>query len=95
MGYRALIGGLGTLSAGQRQRAARSALYRRLSILFVDEGTANLDVELGEADQPDAADLPITRIHVAHRLETIRRRSRHPSRAVTELTAELRLQAAE
>jgi len=40
MGYRTLIGGLGSsLSAGQRQRLLLArALYRRPSILFIDEG---------------------------------------------------------
>jgi ATP-binding cassette subfamily B protein RaxB len=73
MGYRTLIGGLGSsLSAGQRQRVLLArALYRRPSILFIDEGTANLDVDLEKRINEMLATLPITRIHVAHRPQTI------------------------
>jgi ATP-binding cassette, subfamily B, bacterial CvaB/MchF/RaxB len=73
MGYRTLIGGLGsTLSAGQRQRVLLArALYRRPRILFVDEGTANLDVELEKRINETLLTLPITRIHVAHRPQII------------------------
>jgi ATP-binding cassette subfamily B protein RaxB len=73
MGYRTLIGSLGsTLSAGQRQRILLArALYRRPRILFIDEGTANLDVELETRINEMLLTLPITRIHVAHRPQTI------------------------
>jgi ATP-binding cassette subfamily B protein RaxB len=73
MGYRTLIGGLGsTLSAGQRQRVLLArALYRRPSVLFIDEGTANLDVNLERRINAMLAGLSITRIQVAHRPETI------------------------
>jgi ATP-binding cassette, subfamily B, bacterial CvaB/MchF/RaxB len=98
MGYRTLIGGLGSsLSAGQRQRVLLArALYRRPSILFVDEGTANLDVELERRINQTLLTLPITRIHVAHRPETIALADRvirlgHS----TEATGEVELQAAE
>jgi ATP-binding cassette, subfamily B, bacterial CvaB/MchF/RaxB len=98
MGYRTLIGGLGSsLSAGQRQRVLLArALYRRPSILFVDEGTANLDVELERRINQTLLTLPITRIHVAHRPETIALADRviHLGRS-TDATAELRVQAAE
>jgi ATP-binding cassette, subfamily B, bacterial CvaB/MchF/RaxB len=40
-------------------------------VLFIDEGTANLDVELERRINEMMADLPITRIHVAHRPQTI------------------------
>ena len=98
MGYRSLIGGLGSsLSAGQRQRVLLArALYRRPSILFVDEGTANLDVELEKRINQMLLTLPITRIHVAHRPQTIALADRaislgRPSEVVTAL----RLQAVE
>ena len=73
MGYRTLIGSLGsTLSAGQRQRVLLArALYRRPRILIIDEGTANLDVELERRINETLLTLPITRIHVAHRPQTI------------------------
>jgi len=98
MGYRTLIGGLGSsLSAGQRQRVLLArALYRRPRILFIDEGTANLDVELEKRINETLLTLPITRIHVAHRPQTIALADRviHIGRT-TELPAEMRLQAAE
>ena len=73
MGFQTMIGSLGnTLSAGQRQRVLLArALYRRPRVLFIDEGTANLDVELERRINEMLAGLPITRIHVAHRPQTI------------------------
>jgi ATP-binding cassette subfamily B protein RaxB len=73
MGYQTMIGSLGsTLSAGQRQRVLLArALYRRPRILFIDEGTANLDVELEKRINEALLAMPITRIHVAHRPQTI------------------------
>lgn len=78
MQYMTLVGDMGsTLSGGQRQRVLLArALYRNPKILFLDEGTANLD----EANEEIIADLisqlPITRIVVAHRPALIRR-ARH------------------
>ena len=69
MQYLSLVGDMGsTLSGGQRQRVLLArALYRRPKLLFLDEGTANLDPET-EAQIVDlVAQLPITRIVVAHR----------------------------
>jgi ATP-binding cassette subfamily B protein RaxB len=73
MGYQTMIGSLGsTLSAGQRQRVLLArALYRRPRVLFIDEGTANLDVELEKRINESLLAMPITRIHVAHRPQTI------------------------
>lgn len=73
LGYRTPIGSLGsTLSAGQRQRVLLArALYRRPRVLIIDEGTANLDVELERRINETLLTLPITRIHVAHRPQTI------------------------
>jgi ATP-binding cassette, subfamily B, bacterial CvaB/MchF/RaxB len=98
MGFRTLIGGLGSsLSAGQRQRVLLArALYRRPSILLVDEGTANLDVELERRINQTLLTLPITRIHVAHRPETIALADRVIRLGgATEATGEMGLQAAE
>ena len=40
-------------------------------ILVIDEGTANLDVDLERRINEMLRGLPITRIHVAHRPQTI------------------------
>jgi ATP-binding cassette subfamily B protein RaxB len=47
------------------------ALYRQPRLLFIDEGTANLDVDLERRINEMLSKLPITRIHVAHRPQTI------------------------
>jgi len=69
MAYQSLIGDMGAaLSSGQRQRVMLArALYRDPDALFLDEGTANLDEENERAIADMIADLPITRIVVAHR----------------------------
>lgn len=69
MQYLSLVGDMGsTLSGGQRQRVLLArALYRQPKLLFLDEGTANLDPDT-EQEIVDLIDkLPITRIVVAHR----------------------------
>lgn len=73
LGYRTPVGSLGnTLSAGQRQRVLLArALYRRPRVLILDESTANLDVELERRINETLMTLSITRIHVAHRPQTI------------------------
>jgi ABC-type bacteriocin/lantibiotic exporters, contain an N-terminal double-glycine peptidase domain len=71
MSYNSLIGDMGSsLSGGQKQRVLLArALYRRPQILFLDEGTAHLDVE-NEININDALKrLQMTRISVAHRPE--------------------------
>lgn len=69
MGYNSLIGDMGSiLSGGQKQRLLLArALYKEPSILFMDEGTANLDADLERRVLQSLADLRITRIMVAHR----------------------------
>ncbi len=69
MRYLSLIGDMGsTLSGGQRQRVLLArAFYRRPKILFLDEGTANLDEETEEKLADLIEGLNITRIVVAHR----------------------------
>ena len=69
MGYMTLVGDLGsTLSGGQRQRVLLArALYRRPAVLFLDEGTANLDPANERHVMDVILQLPITRVVVAHR----------------------------
>jgi ATP-binding cassette subfamily B protein RaxB len=73
MGYESLIGNMGsTLSGGQKQRVLLArALYQEPKILFLDEGTAHLDVRTEAAVNASIASLGITRVIIAHRPETI------------------------
>ncbi|GAA0295423.1 peptidase domain-containing ABC transporter [Sphingomonas oligophenolica] len=73
MGYDTLVGDMGsTLSGGQKQRLLLArALYRKPKILIMDEGTAHLDMACEQAINEMIAKMGITRIVVAHRLETI------------------------
>ena len=78
MSYNSLIGDMGSsLSGGQKQRVLLArALYRQPRILFLDEGTAHLDVE-NEININDALKrLQMTRVSVAHRPEISRGASR-------------------
>ncbi len=73
MGYRTLVGDMGSaLSGGQKQRVLIArALYKRPKILVLDEATSHLDVD-NEREVNDAIkSLRITRIIIAHRPETI------------------------
>ncbi len=74
MAYESLIGDMGTmLSGGQRQRLLIArALYRRPAILFLDEGTANLDLASERKISQMLQSMQITRIGVAHRPEMIK-----------------------
>jgi ATP-binding cassette, subfamily B, bacterial CvaB/MchF/RaxB len=78
MGYNSLIGDMGTsLSGGQKQRILLArALYRRPRILFMDEGTSALDAALEARVNAAVKALGLTRIIIAHRLETIASASR-------------------
>jgi ATP-binding cassette, subfamily B, bacterial CvaB/MchF/RaxB len=69
MAYNTLIGDMGSsLSGGQKQRVLLArALYKRPKILFLDEGTAHLDVENEQHISDSLRQLAITRISVAHR----------------------------
>ncbi|MBY3384010.1 peptidase domain-containing ABC transporter [Rhizobium laguerreae] len=73
MNYNTMIGEVGSgLSGGQRQRLLLArALYRRPVILFLDEGTSNLDLAKEREVAASLARLRITRIMIAHRPETI------------------------
>ncbi len=69
MGYNTLVGDMGaSLSGGQQQRVMIArALYRNPVILFLDEGTANLDDRTEAAIVAHVRQVPITRIAIAHR----------------------------
>ena len=75
MAYHSLISDMGAaLSSGQRQRIMLArAMYRDPDILFLDEGTANLDATTEQAIANGIAALPITRIAIAHRPALVRR----------------------
>ena len=72
-GFDTMIGELGgRLSGGQKQRICIArALYRQPSILLMDEATSHLDPDCERQVSNNISQLPITRIIVAHRRETI------------------------
>jgi ATP-binding cassette, subfamily B, bacterial CvaB/MchF/RaxB len=74
MGYRTLIGDMGTvLSGGQKQRTLIArALYRNPCVLLLDEATSHLDVDNERLVSAAIRATRVTRIIVAHRPETIR-----------------------
>jgi len=74
MAYNTLVGDMGTvLSGGQKQRVLLArALYKRPAILFLDEATSHLDVEHEQRVNEAIRQLNITRVIVAHRMETLR-----------------------
>ena len=73
MGYHTLIGDMGSsLSGGQKQRLLLArALYKRPKILFLDEATSHLDVDLESSVNETIKKLNITRVIIAHRPDTI------------------------
>jgi len=73
MGYNAPVGDMGsTLSGGQVQRLLLArALYQSPCVLFLDEATSHLDKDNEAKISQQIQHLPITRIMIAHRQETI------------------------
>lgn len=73
MRYQTLVGDMGSsLSGGQKQRVFLArALYKQPSILALDEATSHLDIENEKKVNDALRALSITRIMVAHRIETI------------------------
>lgn len=69
LGYHSLVGDMGSsLSGGQRQRIYLArALYKKPAILFMDEGTANLDPQTERDIISNLMSLSMTKIFVAHR----------------------------
>jgi ATP-binding cassette, subfamily B, bacterial CvaB/MchF/RaxB len=69
MTYNSLIGDMGSsLSGGEKQRVLLArALYRQPKILFLDEGTAHLDIDNERHINESLKHLRMTRISVAHR----------------------------
>ena len=69
MNYTAMVGDMGSiLSGGQKQRVLLArALYHDPKVLFLDEGTANLDSKTEKIIVEIIAQMPITRVIVAHR----------------------------
>lgn len=73
MGYNTLVGDIGTgLSGGQKQRILLArALYKNPKLLVLDEATSHLDVQNEQAVNASIKQIPLTRVIVAHRPETI------------------------
>ena len=69
MNYTSMVGDMGSiLSGGQKQRVLLArALYHDPQVLFLDEGTANLDTKTEQTIVEIIAKMPITRVIVAHR----------------------------
>jgi len=74
MAYESLVGDMGSaLSGGQRQRLFLArALFRKPKLLILDEATSNLDSENESLINNNINNIFITKIIVAHRLETIK-----------------------
>ena len=73
MGYQTLVGDMGSsLSGGQKQRVLLArALYKNPKVLALDEATSHLDIANERRVTDALAAMPLTRIIVAHRPETI------------------------
>jgi len=92
MAFNTLIGDIGTsLSGGQKQRILLArALYKKPEIMILDEATSHLDVWSEQAVNQAIQKIPLTRIIVAHRPETIQMAERvivlHSGRVVQDVS---------
>ena len=92
MAFNTLVGDIGTgLSGGQQQRVLLArALYKNPKILVLDEATSHLDVWNEQAVNAAIQKIPLTRIIVAHRPETIQMAERmivlHNGQVAQDLT---------
>jgi len=73
MGYESLVGDMGTaVSGGQKQRILIArAIYRNPKLLVLDEGTSHLDPVTEKRVNFTVGALGVSRIVIAHRLETV------------------------
>ena len=73
MGYATLVGDSGMgLSGGQKQRILLArALYRRPSVLVLDEATSHLDLANEQRVNAAIRQMPLTRVMAAHRPDTV------------------------
>ncbi|MCO8168822.1 peptidase domain-containing ABC transporter [Pseudomonas sp. 21LCFQ02] len=73
MGYQTLVAEMGSgLSGGQKQRLLLArALYKQPRILALDEATSHLDLHSEQHVVQALHQMPVTRITIAHRRETI------------------------
>ncbi len=99
MGYRTLVGDMGSgLSGGQQQRLFLArALYRRPRVLALDEATSHLDVALERSVIKNLKSSDAIKIMIAHRPQTIASANRiveMTGESVRELAQEVVLAAA-
>ncbi|MFK7996284.1 MAG: peptidase domain-containing ABC transporter [Granulosicoccus sp.] len=90
--YHSMIGDMGSvLSGGQKQRVLLArALYKMPRILILDEATSHLDVTGEHLVSEAILKLPVTRIIIAHRPETIASADRVIEMSVNKITDSLR-----
>ena len=90
--YHSLIGDMGSiLSGGQKQRLLLArALYKKPDILVLDEATSHLDVASEQLVNEAIMRLPVTRIIIAHRPETIASADRVIGMQTRQIAAEIK-----
>jgi ATP-binding cassette, subfamily B, bacterial CvaB/MchF/RaxB len=73
LGYSSPLGDMGmAISGGQKQRILLArALYKKPKLLVLDEATSHLDIDRERLVNESIQNLRVTKVLVAHRLETI------------------------